>query len=82
MVARLTFRIACRVRGRDSLNQAQADQKSGLPFEADHFEAEVAPVLGISETTVKTHVNHLLVKTGMRDRAQLVAYAFRLGIAR
>ncbi|TDT73425.1 hypothetical protein DFO47_1211, partial [Arthrobacter sp. AG258] len=26
---------------------------------------------------VKTHVNHLLAKTGMRDRAQLVGYAFR-----
>jgi DNA-binding NarL/FixJ family response regulator len=44
--------------------------------------AEIAATLFISETTVKTHVNHLLVKTGMRDRAQLVAYAFRLGIAR
>ena len=26
---------------------------------------------------VKTHVNRLLAKTGMRDRAQLVGYAFR-----
>jgi len=43
---------------------------------------EIAAKLFISDTTVKTHVNHLLVKTGMRDRAQLVAYAFRLGIAR
>jgi len=44
--------------------------------------SEIAAKLFISDTTVKTHVNHLLVKTGMRDRAQLVAYAFRLGIAR
>lgn len=43
---------------------------------------EIAAKLFISDTTVKTHVNHLLVKTGMRDRAQLVAYAFRLGVAR
>jgi len=43
---------------------------------------EIAAKLFISETTVKTHVNHLLVKTRMRDRAQLVAYAFRLGLAR
>ena len=35
----------------------------------------------MSEATVKTHVNHLLAKTGMRDRAQLVGYAFRRGIA-
>jgi DNA-binding NarL/FixJ family response regulator len=43
---------------------------------------EIAAKLFISDTTVKTHVNHLLVKTGMRDRAQLVAYAFLLGLAR
>src|SRR5262249_46075717 len=42
--------------------------------------AEIAAKLFISDTTVKTHVNHLLVKTGMRDRAQLVAYAYRLGL--
>lgn len=42
---------------------------------------EIAAKLFISDTTVKTHVNHLLVKTGMRDRAQLVAYAYRLGLA-
>ena len=44
--------------------------------------AEIAAKLFISDTTVKTHVNHLLVKTGMRDRAQLVAYAYRLGLTR
>src|SRR5262249_13018534 len=43
---------------------------------------EIAAKLFISDTTVKTHVNHLLVKTGMRDRAQLVGYAYRLGLAR
>ena len=43
---------------------------------------EIAAKLFISDTTVKTHINHLLVKTGMRDRAQLVVYAFRLGLAR
>jgi DNA-binding NarL/FixJ family response regulator len=43
--------------------------------------AEIAAKLFISDTTVKTHVNHLLVKTGMRDRAQLVGYAYRLGLA-
>jgi DNA-binding NarL/FixJ family response regulator len=43
--------------------------------------AEVAASLFVSEATVKTHVNHLLAKTGRRDRAQLVAYAFRHGLA-
>jgi DNA-binding NarL/FixJ family response regulator len=43
--------------------------------------SEIAAALFVSEATVKTHVNHLLAKTGMRDRAQLVAYAFRHGLA-
>jgi DNA-binding NarL/FixJ family response regulator len=42
--------------------------------------AEVAASLFVSEATVKTHVNHLLAKTAMRDRAQLVGYAFRRGL--
>jgi DNA-binding NarL/FixJ family response regulator len=40
-----------------------------------------APRLYVSEATVKTHVNHLLAKTGRRDRAQLVAYAYQHRIA-
>lgn len=43
---------------------------------------EIAATLFVSEATVKTHINHLLAKTGMRDRAQLVGYAFQHGLAR
>ncbi len=42
---------------------------------------EIAGQLYVSGATVKTHLNHLLAKTGSRDRAQLVAYAFRHGVA-
>lgn len=42
---------------------------------------EIAGRLFVSDSTVKTHINHLLAKTALRDRAQLVAYAFRQGIA-
>jgi DNA-binding NarL/FixJ family response regulator len=47
---------------------------------AGRSNAEIADALFVSESTVKTHVNHLLQKTGMRDRAQLVGFAFRAGI--
>jgi DNA-binding NarL/FixJ family response regulator len=43
--------------------------------------AEIADKLGISGATVKSHINHLLTKTGARDRGQLVGYAFRHGLA-
>jgi DNA-binding NarL/FixJ family response regulator len=43
--------------------------------------AEIAAKFRISGATVKSHINHLLAKTASRDRGQLVAYAFRHGLA-
>jgi DNA-binding NarL/FixJ family response regulator len=42
--------------------------------------AEIAEKIFVSEATVKTHVNNILAKTELRDRAQAVAYAFRYGL--
>jgi DNA-binding NarL/FixJ family response regulator len=42
---------------------------------------EIAAALVLSNATVKTHINHVLAKTGARDRAQAVRYAYQHGIA-
>jgi len=43
--------------------------------------AEIAEALVVSAATVKTHVNRIFYKTGARDRAQAVRYAYRHGLA-
>ena len=42
---------------------------------------QIARTLVLGVSTVKTHINHILAKTGCRDRAAVVAYAYRLGLA-
>lgn len=43
---------------------------------------EIADTLSISEATVSTHMNRLLAKLGLRDRAQAVRYAYESGVVR
>ena len=43
--------------------------------------AEIATRLYLSHATVKTHINRIFAKTGARDRAQAVRYAYQHGLA-
>ena len=47
---------------------------------AGHSNREIATLLYISEGTVKTHVNHILMKLGVSDRTQAVTTALRRGL--
>ncbi|MET0699187.1 MAG: response regulator transcription factor, partial [Mycobacterium sp.] len=42
--------------------------------------AEIGNELYISETTVKTHVTHILQKLDLRDRVQAVVLAYQTGL--
>jgi DNA-binding NarL/FixJ family response regulator len=42
--------------------------------------SEIGQQLYISETTVKTHVTHILQKLGLRDRVQAVVLAYQTGL--
>ncbi len=47
-----------------------------------HSNEEMARLLSLGESTVKSHVQHLYQKLGVRDRVQLVIYAYEYGLLR
>jgi DNA-binding NarL/FixJ family response regulator len=63
----------------DGLTQREAEVLREIA--AGYSNREIADRLSISEATVKTHVNNIFSKAGLRDRAQAVVYAIRHGLA-
>ncbi|MBV9580144.1 MAG: response regulator transcription factor [Chloroflexi bacterium] len=63
----------------DGLTQREAEVLREIA--AGYSNREIAERLSISEATVKTHVNNIFSKVGVRDRAQAVVYAVHHGLA-
>ena len=75
--------------GRDGTPGSAAGDGDLTPREAEvlgligagQSNREIARTLFVSEATIKTHVNRIFAKTGSRDRAQAMRYAYQHGYA-
>jgi DNA-binding NarL/FixJ family response regulator len=63
----------------DDLTQREAEVLKLIA--AGLSNVDIAAALVVSAATVKTHINRIFYKTGARDRAQAVRYAYEHGLA-
>ena len=63
--------------------QAATDRARAGGVQADSAglsNAEIGRELYISDTTVETHITHILMKLSLRDRVQAVVLAYAMGL--
>jgi DNA-binding NarL/FixJ family response regulator len=63
-------------------NLTQREREVLVEVARGHSNREIGERIFISEATVKVHVSRILTKLDLRDRAQLIVYAYEHGIVR